>query len=97
MDNRLHAAQTLIRHTFMNYHSSFNTTDCEVNQIDWEKILKTEYTRQEEILVEILKFILEDNCTMSVGELLELNDDDLQAVMLALGEKFKSKPLQENL
>ena len=97
MDNKFHAAQMLIRHTFMNEHPSFNTTDCEVNQIDWEKILQSEYTKQQEILLEVLEFLIEGKSEMPISELLELNDDDLQAVMLSLSEKFKPKELQENL
>ena len=97
MDNKFHAAQMLIRHTFMNEHPAFNTTDCEVNQIDWEKILQSEYTKQQEILLEVLEFLIEGKSEMPISELLELNDDDLQAVMLSLSEKFKPKELQENL
>ena len=97
MDNKFHAAQMLIRHTFMNEHPAFNTTDCEVNQIDWEKILQSEYTKQQEILLEVLEFLIEGKSEMPISELLQLNDDDLQAVMLSLSEKFKPKELQENL
>jgi len=95
-EQKFHAAQMLIRHTFMNEHPAFNTTDCEVNQIDWEKILEGEYTKQQEILLEVLEFLIEGKSEMPISDLLELNDDDLQAVMLSLSEKFKPKLLQEN-
>jgi len=97
MDKRLHAAEMLIRHTFMNRHESFKTTDCEINQIDWERINDGEYTKQEWILVQVLKFLLDDYCEIELPDLLTLNDDDLQAVMLSLSERFKSKEFQENL
>ena len=97
MDNKFHAAQMLIRHTFMNEHPAFNTTDCEVNQIDWEKINDGDYTKQEWILVQVLKFLLDDYCEIELPDLLALNDDDLQAVILSLSERFKNKALQENL
>lgn len=96
-DKKLHAAEMLIRHTFMKEHPSFFTTDCEINRIDWEMINDGEYTKQEWVLVQVLKFILDDYCEIELPDLLTLNDDDLQAVMLSLSERFKSKDFQENL
>ena len=96
-DKKLHAAQILMRHTFMNSHEAFRTTDCEINQIDWDKILDAEYSKEEWILVQILEFLLEDTCELDLQDLLTLNENDLQAVMLSLGERFKTTQLQENL
>jgi hypothetical protein len=96
-DKKLHAAQILMRHTFMNAHEAFRTTDCEINQIDWDKILDAEYSKEEWILVQILEFLLEDTCELDLQDLLTLNEDDLQAVMLSLSERFKATQLQENL
>ena len=96
-DKKLHAAEMLIRHTFMKEHPAFFTTDCEINRIDWDMINDGEYTKQEFILVQVLKFLLNDYCEIELPDLLTLNDDDLQAVMLSLSERFKNKEFQENL
>jgi hypothetical protein len=97
MDKKRHAAQMLIRHTFMNTHSAFRTTDCEIGQIDWDTILDGDYNRQEFILVSILEFLLEGDSDLQLKELLELNEDDQQAVILALNERFRLTALEENL
>jgi hypothetical protein len=96
-DKKRHAAQMLIRHTFMNTHEAFRTTDCEIGQIDWDKILDGDYTREQFILVSVLEFLLEGDSDLLIKELLELNEDDRQAVILALNERFRLTPLEENL
>jgi hypothetical protein len=97
MDKKRHSAQILIRHTFMNTHDAFKTTDCEIGQIDWDTILQAEYTREEFILVNVLEFLLENDTDLQLTELLQLNEDDRQAVILALNERFRLTALEENL
>jgi hypothetical protein len=97
MDNKRHAAQILIRHTFMQDHDSFKTTDIEIGQIDWDRILDTEYSKEELILVNVLEFLLEDTGQIELSDLLELSLDDMQVVLLALNARFNPTPLQENL
>ena len=97
MDKKRHSAQILIRHTFMRDHDAFKTTDIEIGQIDWERILDCEYSKHELILINVLEFLLEDSGEVSLPDLLELNSDDRQVVLLALHERFNAMPLQENL
>jgi hypothetical protein len=59
-----------------------------INQINWEKIGNSELTKQEEVLVDILRFILLDQSTASMMDLLTLNDVDLHAVLLAINSKY---------
>jgi hypothetical protein len=96
-DKKIHSAQMLIRHTFMNTHDAFKTTDCEIGQIDWDRILSAEYTKEEFILVSVLEFLLEGDSELQIKDLLELNENDQQAVILALNERFKMTSLEENL
>ena len=96
-DKKLHSAQILIRHTFMNDHEAFKTTDCEINQIDWDRINDGEYTISQWRLVQVLKFLLDDYCEFELSELNQLSEDELQVVILALSERFTNKSLEENL
>jgi hypothetical protein len=97
MDKKRHAAQILMRHTFMNTHEAFKTTDCEIGQIDWDRILSYDYEQDQSLLVNILEFLLEDSGEVTLEDLLELNPDDRQVVILALQERFNPTQLQENL
>jgi len=97
MDKKRHAAQILMRHTFMDDHDSFKTTEIEIGQIDWNTILDCEYERSELILINVLEFLLEDAGDIELVHLLELSEDDRQVVLLALTERFNPTPLQENL
>jgi hypothetical protein len=97
MDKKRHSAQILIRHTFMRDHDAFKTTDIEIGQIDWDRIINCEYSSDELILINVLEFLLEDSGEVFLTDLLELNDDDRQVVLLALHERFNAMPLQENL
>jgi hypothetical protein len=96
-DNKFHAAKILIRHTFMNEHEAFKTTDCEINQIDWEKIDDGEYTLNQWRLVQVLKFLLDHYCEFELSELNNLSEHDRQVVILALSERYSNKSLEENL
>jgi hypothetical protein len=96
-DKKFHAAQILIRHTFMNEHEAFKTTDCEINQIDWDKIDDGEYTLNQWRLVQVLKFLLDHYCEFELSELNNLSEDDRQVVILALSERYSTKSLEENL
>jgi hypothetical protein len=97
MDKKRHSAQILIRHTFMRDHDAFKTTDIEIGQIDWDRILDYVYSEDELILINVLEFLLEDSGEVALPDLLELNSDDRQVVLLALHERFNAMPLQENL
>jgi hypothetical protein len=81
----------------MQDHDAFKTTDIEIGQIDWERILRFEYSENELILINVLEFLLEDSGEVSLPDLLELNSNDRQVVLLALHERFNAMPLQENL
>ena len=81
----------------MQDHDAFKTTDIEIGQIDWERILDCEYSEDELILINVLEFLLEDSGEVSLPDLLELNSNDRQVVLLALHERFNAMPLQENL
>ncbi len=81
----------------MRDHDAFKTTDIEIGQIDWDRILDYEYSNDELILVNVLEFLLEDSGEVALPDLLELNSDDRQVVLLALHERFNAMPLQENL
>lgn len=97
MKNDRKAAETLIRYTWMNNHEAFQSTDCQIGIIDWEKINETQWDFQEQILIEVFKFITTEESNVQLDDLLALNQVDRSAALLAIQEKFKIQDLEENL
>lgn len=91
------AAEILIRYSWMNDHEAFQSTDCQIGIIDWDKINKTEWNFQEQILVEVFKFITIEESNVQLDDLMALSQIDRSAALLAIQEKFKLQDLEENL
>lgn len=97
MDKKIHSANLLIKLTWMREHAAFRTTDCEINQVDWKTIDAYDYEFREQVMVEVLRFLLTGSSNVQLEDLLTLDDTELYAVILALGERFKYMELEENL
>lgn len=94
-DKKIHSADILMKMTWMRDHPAFRTTDCEINQIDWAMIDSYEFSYQEGVMIEVLRFLLTGSSNAQLEDLLALNDTDLYAVILALGERFKIPEFEE--
>jgi hypothetical protein len=88
MSKKIEAAEILVRYSSLSNLKALQTSEIGINQIDWEKIGNSELTKQEEILVDVLRFILLDQSSADLMDLLALNDVDLHAVLLAINSKF---------
>lgn len=91
MTKKLEAAEILVRYSQLNNLPALQTSEISINQIDWESISASELTKQEYVLVEILRFILLDQSAASIKDLMSLNDVDLHAVLLALKTKYSKE------
>jgi len=87
----LTAADLLVRYSSLDNLPALSTSEISINKIDWERLENSELTKQEEILIEVLRFILLEQTGLSVSSLLLLNDLDLKAVLLALNTKYVEK------
>jgi hypothetical protein len=94
---KLKSAEVLIKYSWMRNHESFKTTDCEMGNIDWDLIEKTNWTFHQAIMVEVLKFLVLEESNVSLDDLMALYPYDRQAVITALNVKFALTELQENL
>lgn len=89
MSNRkMEAAEILVRYSSLSSLPALMSSEISINQIDWEKIGNSELTKQEEVLIDVLRFIVLDQSTASLMDLLALNDVDLHAVLLAINSKY---------
>ena len=91
MKDSLTAADLLVRYSSLDNLPALSTSEISINKIDWERLENSELTKQEEILIEVLRFILLEQTGLSVSSLLLLNDLDLKAVLLALNTKYVEK------
>ena len=83
--------------TWMRNHKAFETTDLDINVVDWKTIDSQEWDRTEKVLVEVLRFI---NCGESLIRLSELNllsQDEQKIVALSLNMLYNDLGLEENL
>lgn len=85
---KIEAAEILVRYSSLNALPALQSSEIGINQIDWKKLGNSELTKQEEVLVDILRFILLDQSTASMMDLLTLNDVDLHAVLLSINSKY---------
>lgn len=95
--NRAKVASNLVKMTWMRNHKSFETTDLDINVVDWKTIDSQEWDRTEKVLVEVLRFI---NCGESLIRLSELNllsQDEQKIVALSLNMLYNDLGLEENL
>jgi hypothetical protein len=97
MNKSAHAAEILIKYSWLRDHEAFAGTDCEINVIDWNKINNFDWSFQQAIMIEVFKFITLEESNVSLDDLLALNPMDRQAVLTAINAKFSVKELQENL
>jgi len=97
MNKNAKSAGSLIKFTWMRSHPSFDSTDCEIGLVDWNKINSTQWTFHQQILVEVLKFLTVEESNVSLDDLLVLKPDELQTVIMCLNEKFALSELEENL
>jgi hypothetical protein len=93
------SAETLVKYSWMREHPAFLGTDCEIGVIDWETIndFKWEWSFQQQILIEVFKFLLLEESNVSLDDLMALNPVDRQAVIMAINAKFSINDLNENL
>jgi hypothetical protein len=91
MKDILTAADMLVRYSSLSNLPALSTSEISINKIDWERLENAELTKQESILIEVLRFILLEQTGLSVSSLLALNDLDLRAVLLALNTKYVEK------
>lgn len=87
-NKRVEAAEILVRYSSLNDLPALRSSEISINQIDWEKIGNSELSKQSEVLIDVLRFILLDQSTASLMDLLTLNDIDLHAVLLAINSKY---------
>jgi hypothetical protein len=85
------AAEVLVRYSSLSNLKALQTSEISINQIDWAHLEASELTKQEEILVEVLRFLLLGQTGLGLASLLSLNDLDLKAVLLALNTKYGNK------
>lgn len=93
------AAETLIKYSWLRDHKAFLGTDCEIGVIDWETIndFNWNWSFQQQIMIEVFKFLLLEESNVSLDDLMALNAVDRQAVIMALNAKFSINDLNENL
>ena len=93
------SAETLVKYSWMREHPAFLATDCEIGVIDWETIndFKWEWSFQQQIMIEVFKFLLLEESNVSLDDLMALNPVDRQAVIMAINAKFSINELNENL
>lgn len=90
---QLEAAEMLVRYSSLSNLPALKNSEIIINQIDWEKIEQSELSKQEWVLVEILRFILLRQSSARIADLLLLSDLDLHAVLLALNPKYFKEDL----
>ena len=95
--NRAKVASNLVKMTWMRNHKAFETTDLDINRIDWKTIDSFEWTRTELVLVEILRFINCGESLVRVSELNLLSQDEPRIVALSLNMLYNDLGLEENL
>jgi hypothetical protein len=95
--NRAKVASNLVKMTWMRNHKAFETTDLDINRIDWKTIDSFEWTRTQLVLVEILRFINCGESLVRVSELNLLSQDEQRIVALSLNMLYNDLGLEENL
>lgn len=90
-NKKVEAAEILVRYSSLHDLPALQSSEIAINQIDWERIGNSELTKQEEVLIDILRFILLDQSTASLMDLLTLNDVDLHAALLAINSKYNQE------
>jgi hypothetical protein len=96
-NKRFQAAHILVRTTWMDSHPALRTTDCEVNQIDWDTIDNQDWSLKEQILIEVLRFVTTNQSHVQLDDLLTLSQIEQQAVLLSLTQVLSPSVLEENL
>jgi hypothetical protein len=91
------AAETLVRYSWMRDHDGFKGTDCEIGVINWETINNQEWSFEQQVLVEVFKFLLGVESNASLDDLLALSPVDRQAAVMAIQARFSMNNLEENL
>lgn len=94
---KLRSAEVLLKYSSLRNHPTFKTTDCQIGQVDWDLINKTNWTFHQAVLVEVFKFILLEESNVSLDDLMVLDPLDRQAIILALNTRFEINALEENL
>jgi hypothetical protein len=91
MKESVEAAEVLVRYSSLNNLKALQTSEISINQIDWAHLEESELSKQESILVEVLRFLLLGQTGLGLASLLALDDLDLAAVLLALNTKYGNK------
>ena len=91
MIESVEAAEILVRYSSLNNLKALQTSEIAINQIDWAYLESSELSKQESILIEVLRFLLLGQTGIGLSSLLSLNDDDLQAVLLAFNTRYGKK------
>jgi hypothetical protein len=91
MIESVEAAEVLVRYSSLSNLKALSSSEIAINQIDWARLEDSELTKQESILIEVLRFLLLGQTGLGLSSLLSLNDLDLAAVLLALNTKYGNK------
>lgn len=84
MKQKLAVAETLLKLTDLRDHPAVAKFNLEINQCDWESFSEATANRREYIILEVFRFLIVGSCSVGLAQLLELNDDDYEAVTLCL-------------
>lgn len=85
--SQLEAAEILVRYSSLSELPALKKSEISINQVNWEEIEKSELTKQEWVLIEILRFLLLKESSARIVDLLSLSDNDLHAVLLSISPK----------
>lgn len=85
--SQLEAAEILVRYSSLSELPALKKSEISINQVNWEEIEKSELTKQQWVLIEILRFILLKVSSARITDLLSLSDTDLHAVLLSISPK----------
>lgn len=90
------AAQTLINATWLNENLLFVNHD-EFNPIDWEQVAEIEFNQTEQILVNVLSYLVGFGSGPDLLSIDVLNEHERFCVLESLKLKWAGVKLEENL
>lgn len=94
---RYQAAHILIRTTWLDRHPALQSSDCELHFIDWDTIGNHEWLFNEQVLLEVLRFVTTNQSNLQIDDLLTLTQLEQHAVLTALNQALAGFALEENL
>jgi hypothetical protein len=97
MNNKTRAANILVKMTWLRNQPILATMQIDINQVDWVRLDAIEWTPEQNILIEVLRFLLTDTSEFNLTDLLSLDQYDREAVLVALHTRFALVEMQETL